>query len=178
MNVSVTFGNLGTAPATGVTYSLALPPGLTGVSCVGATCSYDSNTGSVTVTGLPGTLAPGQTVDITLNYTAPTSGSVTVTAGANAGNDSNPNNNSASGRTVIIGAPVDIPALTPTSFAGFAGSAVAGRMADHRPNCPEEDARVNRRFASVRLERGVPRGRPFCVQVPRAVAGKPIATGG
>ncbi len=87
MNVSVTFGNLGTAPATGVTYSLALPPGLTGVSCVGATCSYDSNTGSVT-----------------------------VTAGANAGNDSNPNNNSASGRTVIIGAPVDIPALTPTAL--------------------------------------------------------------
>jgi MYXO-CTERM domain-containing protein len=116
VNVSVTFGNLGTAPATGVTYSLALPPGLTGVSCVGATCSYDSNTGSVTVTGLPGTLAPGQTVDITLNYTAPTSGSVTVTAGANAGNDSNPNNNSASGRTVIIGAPVDIPALTPTAL--------------------------------------------------------------
>jgi uncharacterized repeat protein (TIGR01451 family) len=124
--VDVTFLNLGTAPATGVTYSLALPPGLTGVSCVGATCSYDSNTGIVTVTGLPGTLAPGQMVNLTLSYTAPSSGSVTVTAGVNAGNDSNPGNNSVSDSTissVATTADVTTTVAAPTTVAS--GSSVA-----------------------------------------------------
>jgi len=98
VNLPVTFGNLGTAPAIGVTYSLSLPPGLSGVGCGGATCSYDSTTGVVTVTGLPGTLAAGQTAGFTLSYTAPAGGGVAVTAGVNASNDNNPGNNSASGQ--------------------------------------------------------------------------------
>mgnify|MGYP000949249776 CR=1 FL=1 len=40
---------------------------------------YDSNTGSVTVTGLPASLSPGQTEHVLLSYTAPTPASGTVT---------------------------------------------------------------------------------------------------
>jgi uncharacterized repeat protein (TIGR01451 family) len=103
VNVPVTFGNLGTATATSLSYTLTLPPGLSGVSCSGATCSYNSSTGVVTVTGLPDSLASGQTVNFTLNYTAPASGTVQVTStvATRSSTDSNPNNNSASGRTAI-----------------------------------------------------------------------------
>ncbi len=122
VNLPVTFGNLGTAPAIGVTYSLSLPPGLSGVGCGGATCSYDSATGVVTVTGLPSTLAAGQTAGFTLRYTAPARGSVTVTSTViTTATDGNPNNNSASGRTTIIGAPVDIPALSPIAMLALLG---------------------------------------------------------
>jgi len=122
VSVPVTFSNLGPAPATGVRYSLSLPPGLSGVGCGGATCSYDSATGVVTVTGLPSTLAAGQTAGFTLRYTAPARGSVTVTSTViTTATDGNPNNNSASGRTTIIGAPVDIPALSPIAMLALLG---------------------------------------------------------
>jgi uncharacterized repeat protein (TIGR01451 family) len=56
----------------------------------------------VTVTGLPASLASGQTASLTLNYTAPASGTVQVTSTVGTSTtDSNPNNNSASGSTAI-----------------------------------------------------------------------------
>jgi uncharacterized repeat protein (TIGR01451 family) len=96
VNVPVTFSNNGPSTADGVTYSISLPAGLNGVSCLGASCSYNSGTGTVTVTGLPSSLAYSQTVNLTVLYTAPASGSVTVTSiigtttnqGANAAPDS------------------------------------------------------------------------------------------
>ncbi|NVN97957.1 MAG: DUF11 domain-containing protein, partial [Geobacteraceae bacterium] len=80
VTIAASYSNLGTASASGVTYSLSLPSGLSGVSCSGdATCSYDSSSGVVTYSGLPTTLAAGVSKNINIVYTAPASGSVMVT---------------------------------------------------------------------------------------------------
>ncbi|WP_220811722.1 IPTL-CTERM sorting domain-containing protein [Pseudomonas paralcaligenes] len=72
----IEFGNVGSSTATGVSYGANLPTGLSGVSCSGATCSYNPATGAVTISGLPPTLTSGQWVPpVTLSYTAPASGS-------------------------------------------------------------------------------------------------------
>lgn len=78
----IEFGNIGSKSADGVQYSAQLPDGLDGVSCVsGATCFYDRGTGVLTISGLPGSLSPGQWVPaITLVYTAPDSGPVQVSS--------------------------------------------------------------------------------------------------
>ncbi len=93
VNVPITFTNNGPSTAAGVTYSATLPSGLSGVSCTGATCAYNSGTGAITITGLAGSLTNGQTQNITLSYTAPATGPVAVSStiatttseGANAG---------------------------------------------------------------------------------------------
>jgi uncharacterized repeat protein (TIGR01451 family) len=102
VNVPITFTNNGPSTAAGVTYSASLPTGLSGVSCTGATCSYNSGTGAVTITGLAGSLTNGQTQDITLSYTAPATGPVAVssTVGTTT-TESNTANNTASGSTTI-----------------------------------------------------------------------------
>ena len=130
VTVPVNFTNLGGTQATGVTYTLTLPTGLTNVACTGSgiSCSYASGTGVVTITGLPGSLDPGQTVGLTLSYTAPvsTSSPVTVTTTVNATSDSNAGNNSASGSTVINAtatAPDVISTVAPPATA-VAGSTV------------------------------------------------------
>ena len=114
VNVPVTVTNQGDGTATGVTYQVTLPPGLTGVTCSGgATCSYDPATGIVTVTGLPGTLAPGASTSYTVQYTAPASG-VSVSARADTANDTNPANNEASrSASAHIAA---VPALGPVGL--------------------------------------------------------------
>lgn len=103
VNVAVSFMNLGPGTATGVTYTLMLPAGLSGVSCsgVGIGCSYSISTGQITLTGLPVTLANGALISFTLSYTAPQSGTITATAGVNAANDSNAANNTANASTLI-----------------------------------------------------------------------------
>lgn len=129
VTVPVNFTNLGGVQATGVTYTLTLPTGLTNVACTGSgiSCSYAGTT--VTITGLPGNLDPGQTVGLTLSYTAPvsTSSPVTVTATVNATQDSGvAGNNSASGSTVINAtatAPDVISTVAPPATAA-AGSTV------------------------------------------------------
>lgn len=114
VQISVTYGNLGSVTATGVSYQLALPPGLSGVRCDGPpVCNYNSRTGTVTVTGLPDTLDPGQTVNLTLSYIMPVSGSVIVTTNVTVANDSNPNNNTASAGAMGF---VDVPTLSPTAL--------------------------------------------------------------
>ena len=82
VDVAVSYQNLGPAAAEGVSYTLTLPGGLSGVSCTGDTtgCTYDTGSGVVTMTGLPTTLPGGSTEYLTLSYTAPGSGSVTVAA--------------------------------------------------------------------------------------------------
>mgnify|MGYP000845451771 FL=1 len=114
VQISVTYGNLGSVTATGVSYQLALPPGLSGVRCDGPpVCNYNSRTGTVTVTGLPDTLDPGQTVNLTLSHIMPVSGSVIVTTNVTAASDSNPNNNTASAGAMGF---VDVPTLSPTAL--------------------------------------------------------------
>ncbi|MBE5316192.1 MAG: hypothetical protein H4O13_12420, partial [Xanthomonadales bacterium] len=103
--VNVGFGNVGSQNAANVTYAIQLPPGLTGVSCAGASCAYNPTTGVVTVTGLPASLSPGQIQNIALSYTAPASGSVPVTATIGTTTNQGPNlaPDSANGITVIGG---------------------------------------------------------------------------
>jgi hypothetical protein len=91
-------------------YAVTLPTGLGGtVSCVGATCSYDSGSGAVTITGLPGTLTNGQTANITLSYIAPLSGDVhvtstvsTTTSESNYGNNSSSTDTGVAGLTIVV----------------------------------------------------------------------------
>lgn len=95
----LTFGNQGQQPAGEVTYKVTgLPPGLGTVDCTGATCTYDSATQTVTITGLPTTLAPAQTQEVQLRWTVPadaadaasytlTAKIATTTAGNPSGND-------------------------------------------------------------------------------------------
>ena len=107
VNVPVSFGNIGGSTAASVSYALALPPGLSGVSCLGATCSYNSGTGTVTVSGLPATLAVGAWTSLTLSYTAPASGVIPLTATVTDGGDANHANDAATGSTTIITASTD-----------------------------------------------------------------------
>ena len=87
VNGSVTFSNAGPSTATGITYTLTLPSGLTGVSFsglpVGATATYDPATGSVTFTGMPVSLGAGATLTPGVTFTAPVNGAVTITSGIN-----------------------------------------------------------------------------------------------
>ena len=104
VNVPITFANQGPQAAAGVTYSLNLPPGLSGVSCAPAavTCAYNAANGTITLTGLPTTLTSGQTVPFTLTYTAPTTGQVPVNAAVQTTTfDPNNGNNTASGTTAV-----------------------------------------------------------------------------
>ncbi len=86
-----TFANNGTGTAHGVTYTMSLSPGLGTVTFgnlpTGTTATYNNTTGVVTFGGtpLPTTLTAGQAVlgatpaaPMTYSYTAPASGSVTV----------------------------------------------------------------------------------------------------
>ncbi|UJB66872.1 DUF11 domain-containing protein [Acidovorax sp. YS12] len=95
----LTFGNQGQQPAGEVTYKVTgLPQGLGTVDCTGATCTYDSATQTVTITGLPTTLASAQTQEVQLRWTVPadaadaasytlTAKIATTTAGNPTGND-------------------------------------------------------------------------------------------
>src|SRR5690606_3245400 len=74
VNVQVTMANLGPEDGADMSYTLTLPPNLTGVACSGngVTCTYASGTGVVTIdTGLPTALPTGQSLPFTLTYTAP-----------------------------------------------------------------------------------------------------------
>ena len=104
VTVPVRFGNAGDVPAAGLSHTLTLAPGLTGVTCTApVTCSYDGNSGVVTVSGLPVTLAAGEFTDLTLRYQAPASGVVAVTARIATGTpgETNVDNNSATARTTV-----------------------------------------------------------------------------
>ena len=76
----VTYANQGPGAAEGVTYSLQLATGLAGVSVTGVSGSYNAGTGFVTFTGLPVTLASGQTFSFNLSYTQPGSNISSVTS--------------------------------------------------------------------------------------------------
>nr|WP_168208425.1 DUF11 domain-containing protein [Janthinobacterium tructae] len=77
---TVTYRNLGPGTAENVTYTLQLPPGLTGVSVGGVTGVYNAGTGVITLSGLPPNLAAGQGVTFNLSYTQPASNSSFVTS--------------------------------------------------------------------------------------------------
>ncbi|MBI1285269.1 MAG: hypothetical protein GC183_13190 [Thiobacillus sp.] len=129
VNVPVSVGNLAATSADGMTYGVTLPASLAGVSCSGngVTCTYDAGTGVVSLSGLPGTLAPGQSVPFTLTYTAPASGSVPVIATiATTTFDANTGNNAASGTTTIGGGTTtDVTTTVAPPSVATAGSTVS-----------------------------------------------------
>ena len=67
----VTYANVGPGPAEGVTYTLQLTPGLSNVTLTGAVGSYNPATGLVALSGLPVTLANGQSTSFNVSYTQP-----------------------------------------------------------------------------------------------------------
>jgi hypothetical protein len=115
----VRFGNTGIAAALGVTYSATLTSGVTNAFCSGASCSFNPSSGAITIAGLPATLAPGQNFTVTITYTAPAAGTVSVASliatqscqGANFDPDT------AIGGTVIDVEAVNIPTLSPFGLA-------------------------------------------------------------
>ncbi len=124
VSVNVAFGNVGSQNAGATAYSITLPTGLTGVTCTGATCNYNSASGAVTITGLPGSLSPAQWVGMTLSYTAPASGSVAVVATVTTTTGQGPNlaPDSATA-TTLVGGTSEADVLTtvsppPSSVAG------------------------------------------------------------
>jgi uncharacterized repeat protein (TIGR01451 family) len=107
VNGTVTYGNSGPSTASGMTYTLGLPSGLAGVSISGlpggATAAYNSGTGTVTFTGMPTSLGAGSSVTIGVAYTAPASGSVTVSSGIGTSTSQGPNTlpDTATGTTTV-----------------------------------------------------------------------------
>lgn len=120
VTVPVTFSNIGPVDAEDVTYEVVVTGELQGVGCAPAcTSSYDavSDTTTITWTGLPGTLTPGQTVGTSFTYTAPVpSAPLVITQTAMIGTDteeSNTLNNTAQAPTTILpadmGASINLP---------------------------------------------------------------------
>lgn len=113
VSVPVVFENKGPNEASGASYTVSIPSGLTDVTCAPAVCSVSG--GSITWTG-PATLGNGQRFNASFSYTAPSTGPVnhTATIGTSS-SESNTGNNLASASTSII-APdmrVDLGGLTP-----------------------------------------------------------------
>ncbi|UOG77194.1 T9SS type A sorting domain-containing protein [Hymenobacter tibetensis] len=73
---TVTFTNNGPSSASGVTGSVQLPVGLTGVVVTGAAGTYNSTTGVVTYS--LGTVANGGTTNSVISFTMPANGAVTA----------------------------------------------------------------------------------------------------
>jgi hypothetical protein len=97
-----------------VVYSLTGPPAGAVITYNGATCTWNSGSGALAGCGLPGAMSVGQTVSLAISYTAPASGTVTVTAQVSAANDPNSANNSASASTSIRPASPPQPVAVPT----------------------------------------------------------------
>lgn len=75
---TVSFSNVGPGTADNVTYRLTLAPGLLGVNLTGAAGSYNPSSGMLIVTGLPSSLAAGETHSFTLAYIQPASNFSTI----------------------------------------------------------------------------------------------------
>lgn len=121
VRVPVNVTNEGEAPAQGVTYSVTLPPGATGVSC-SVPCSIDG-TGKVTIDsgGLPTTLTPGQLVSYEVRYTVPaggTGGPASIVAETETTTpEPNKTNNVT---TAAVASVAPIPVLGPLAMGGLA----------------------------------------------------------
>ncbi|MCC7052125.1 MAG: DUF11 domain-containing protein, partial [Gemmatimonadaceae bacterium] len=135
---TVRFGNDGPSPASGVTYTLTMTTGLTGLSFAnlpaGATASYDAGSGVVTFTGMPSVLASGAVASgdgvtgITVNYTQNIVASSTVTAGIGTSTSQGANAAPDTGTATVTGALIaDV-----TTALTFPGSVPVGQVVNGR----------------------------------------------
>jgi hypothetical protein len=92
-----TVRNVGTAPATGVTFAMSVPTGATFVS---ASTSQGSCSGTVSCN--LGTLAAGASANVTVVLRAEQTGTLAVSASVSADRDSNSGNNSSSASTPVV----------------------------------------------------------------------------
>ncbi len=138
---SVHFSNGGVNPATGVTYTTVIgTPGNcpTGLSFTllppGVTTSYNTSTCAVTYTGMPASLASGDTVDVNFSYTAPLSGPIPLNATIDSIEDplagspraGQPSPNTDSAQTIISGSTTALTILKTANEASvFAGNTVS-----------------------------------------------------
>ena len=124
------FANNGNAQANGVSYGMTLSAGLGAVTFGnlpgGVGASYNNATGAVTLTGLPATLNPGESIPyMTFSYTAPATGPVNVnTTIATTDTDGYATNNTASASTGIGATDVLTTVSVPTT--ATAGATVSG----------------------------------------------------
>jgi uncharacterized repeat protein (TIGR01451 family) len=145
---TVTYTNNGPSSASGVTFGLTLSanlsaaPTLTGLPA-GATFSYNSSTGVVTLAGMPTTLASAASIGpITVSYTQPTSGTSTVTATIGASTlDPNPANNTATA-TIAGSAVADLASTVTFPATVNAGQTVSGTVL-YRNNGPSSASAVS-----------------------------------
>jgi len=111
------FGNQGAVAAQAVTYQLTLPTTVTGVSCGGATCSFNAATGVLTLTGLPTTLVPGQQLSVNVSYRAGSSTVDAVSQIATSSLGEAPTaNNTASAQTTVSALPASTQADPTTAI--------------------------------------------------------------
>lgn len=107
----VTYTNIGSVTATGVTYKVALDSGTPIVSYRGTPCTVAGD-GTLSGCSLPATLLAGESLELAVSYSSPaTAGQgrqITSTVGAT--NDTNPANNQATGQTT---AQATAPSTTP-----------------------------------------------------------------
>ncbi len=126
---SFSFYNSGAETAPGLDYSMRLSPGLTAVAFgnlpVGATASYDSATGDVTLAGFPSSLDSGDSIPgMNFSYTAPVSGPVLVTTGiSTTAVDEYPDNDTADASTGVGAVDVET-AITGAPSAASTGATV------------------------------------------------------
>jgi len=135
---SFAFGNAGAGAAAGLTYSATIGSAGNYPAAVaftnlptGVTAVYSNATGQVTFTGMPTTLASGQSLYFAFEYAAPGSGTVPVaTSIATSSTDANPANNAATGTTAITPPPVADMAVALTGFPASAspGATVTGTV--------------------------------------------------
>src|ERR1700682_3195981 len=119
VTIPIIFTNNGPSAATHVTASASLPPGLSGV-VVSNGGSYNGATGAITWP-VVATLASGASLNYSVSYTAPASGSVALSATASSSTrDPTRGNNSGSGTTTITAsAHLTVTAtVPPTATAG------------------------------------------------------------
>ena len=113
---SFAFSNAGDTTATGVTYSVTLGNSAIPATCpsavtftvqpAGATAAYNPGTCTISLAGMPTTLAPGQSLGFNFNYVvAPTNpGPIPLNTAITAANETNPPNtapNTANAQTVV-----------------------------------------------------------------------------
>ena len=119
VTIPIIFTNNGPSTATNVTASASLPPGLSGV-VVSNGGSYNGATGAITWP-VVATLASGASLNYSVSYTAPASGSVAFSATVSSSTgDPNPGNNTFNA-TAIIAQIVVVPTITPIALMLLSG---------------------------------------------------------
>jgi uncharacterized repeat protein (TIGR01451 family) len=113
---TVSFANAGPSTASGIRFSILVPPHLAQPPAVsglpnGVTESYDAGTGVLTLTGMPGSMVSGTTLGpIGLSFLQPLSGASSVTAAITASTlDTQPANNNATAK--IVGAAAQVTGI-------------------------------------------------------------------